>query len=175
MDWAGKQHPVERLVEWLAPALLAGATGWSAKSIGAALPAFSVAAGISFAVGMIAMRGIGRSRSALSPAFEPVVFEADGSQLEELLLDNPIELGDAGSGELLLDDPLVDIDQDARVVRLFARQEPTPGELVARIEDFLGDGPRRAALPAAGRETQPILDAGAALQAALANVRASLK
>lgn len=172
MGWAGKQHPIETLAEWCAPAVFAGAVAWSAKLGGVAQPISAVAGAAAFAIGQIAIRSIGRSERAGPPAFEPLPLEADGSEPEELLLDTPVEPGVEPSSELLLDDPLVDIGDDARVVRLFARQEPTPGEMVARIEDFLGDGGRRQT---ADPNARPIPDAGAALQAALANVRASLK
>jgi hypothetical protein len=107
---------------------------------------------------VVAMRLLGRSRDAgVEPAFEPVAF--DHAPADD---------------ELLLDDPLLEIEADARVVRLFDRQEATPGEMVARIEDYLGDGRRRPAVPAEeGSATPP--DAHAALHAALANIRASLR
>jgi hypothetical protein len=172
MNWAGKQHPLETLAEWCAPAILAGAIGWCATRVGIALPVSAAVTGAAFAVGLIAVRSIGRAGNGPSFAFEPAPLGAE--ELDELLLDTPIEV--VSSNELLLDDPLTDVAEDARVVRLFAKQEPTPGELVARIEDFLGEGARRPApQPVAERKQQAIPDAGAALQAALANVRASLK
>lgn len=168
MNWAGKQHPVETLAEWCAPAILAGALGWSAKLVGAGVSLSAIIAVASFGLGIVAIRYIGRAERELSYSFEPAKLEIDDAQLDELLLDDPVEL--------LLDDPLTEVAENARVVRLFAKQEPTPGELVARIEDFLGDGARRPApRPDANLGTQGIPDAGAALQAALANVRASLK
>lgn len=75
---------------------------------------------------------------------------------------------------LLLDDPLIEIEPESRVVQLFAKAEPTPGELVLRIEDYLGDGRRPPAPDASTPEQRPI-DASAALHAALANIRASLR
>ena len=94
------------------------------------------------------------------PVFEPAV----------------LELTDAlGPDELLLDDPLVEVAADARVVRLFAKQEPTPGELVERIADFLGDGRRPAQAAHYRADAQPPVDASTALHAALANIRASLR
>lgn len=174
MNWAGKQHPLETLAEWCAPAVLAGAIGWSATLVGVEAPVSAAVAGAAFAVGLMAIRSIGRSSNRPSFAFEPAPLEV--AELDELLLDTPLTEAESRSGELLLDDPLTDVAEDARVVRLFAKQEPTPGELVSRIEDFLGEGARRpAAQPVAERKRQAIPDAGAALQAALANVRASLK
>ncbi len=87
-----------------------------------------------------------------------------------------MEVDEVQSGELLLDDPLIGITEDARVVRLFAERDPTPGELAARIEGFLEDGVRSTMRRPDVAPAQPAIpDAGAALQAALANVRASLK
>ena len=166
MDWAGKQHPVEILAEWAAPAVFAGAVGWSAWTIGLAVSAVAAAALVGFGIGVAVIRTLGQARAAAAAAFEPAPFDVETA--DELLLDDPL----VDTGELLLDDPLVEISEDARVVRLFARQDPTPGELVLRIEDFLGDGVRRV-VPAPEPRAMP--DASAALQVALANVRASLK
>lgn len=171
MDWAGKQHPAETLLEWLAPAALAGAAGWAVFKLGLAQPATLLVGVAIFLAGVLVMRMIGREGEVATPSFEPAAFDEMAAEPDELLLDNPL-IDSAEADELLLDDPLTDIGDDARVVRLFARQEPTPGELVARIEDFLGDGTRRAAARA---EPVAVPDAGAALHAALANVRASLK
>jgi hypothetical protein len=168
MDWAGKQHPVEALVEWLAPAALAGAVGWSAVTVGFSPAIVALAMPAVLVIGFLAIRRTGLSAETAAAAFEPVSFELAGVEPDELLLDNVLrEVADGD--ELLLDDPLIDMSDDARVVRLFARQEPTPGELVARIEGFLSDGAR------GGPRPSPIPDASAALQAALANVRASLR
>lgn len=174
MDWAGKQHPVETLTEWLAPAALAGAAGWSAASVGLSQAVVALGALGALGLGLLAMRLAGLSTAAAAPDFEPLSFGDIEPALDELLLDEPLDEA-ADEDELLLDDPLTDIGEDARVVRLFARQEPTPGELVARIEDFLGEESRRAPTRPDILPARPIPDAGAALQAALANVRASLK
>ena len=96
-------------------------------------------------------------RAGIEARFEPVSFE---ECFEEDVL--------------LLDDPLGGIEPDARVVRLFARDEATPGELVTRIADYLGDE-RRILAQAAGEGQQTPPDASAALHAALANIRASLR
>ena len=78
------------------------------------------------------------------------------------------------SDELLLDDPLEEPDPDSRVVRLFDRQDPTPGELVLRISDYLSDQDREPAPVRQAVEQQPA-DASDALHAALANIRANLR
>lgn len=155
MVWA-KKHPVEVIAEWVAPALLAAAAGWAAWM--AVLPWAAVAAcGVmAFAVAFVAIRLTDGTVNSVEVAFEPV----------------PIE--DAAVDELLLDDPLVEIAADLRVVQLFAQPEPTPGELVLRIEDYLNDGRRASQSDAAVVDQRPV-DASAALHAALANIRASLR
>jgi hypothetical protein len=158
MSWA-KQHPVETLADYIAPALLAAASGWAARS--ALLPPLFMmtVAILTFAAGALAMRISGGQRSLPVSQFQPVALDTAGPA--ELLLEEEDEA-------LLLDDPLIEIDPDSRVVRLFARQDPTPGELVERIADFLGEDRRPGSEPGAPT------DASAALHAALANIRASL-
>jgi len=154
-----KRHPAETLVEWGAPALLAAAAGWAAWITGYAPLAASAAAAVALVAGIAAMRLFGGTTGpALSP-FEPLVLDI---------------CGEAGTDELLLDDPL-EIAPDARVVRLFARQEATPGELLLRIEDYLNDGQRACEpIAAASGDGRPA-DASATLHEALANIRASLR
>jgi hypothetical protein len=156
MSWA-RQHPIEMLADWAAPALFAAACGWATRT--AFLPPAYVASAalLAFAAGAFAMRIAGGPPESAISRFEPVKLEP-----EELLLEEKDQV-------LLLDDPLVDLAPDARVVRLFARQEPTPGELVDRIADFLGEGGRAAP------EANIPADASAALHSALANIRASLR
>jgi len=156
MSWASK-HPVEDFVEWGAPSLLAIAAGWAASAAGLPLAAVAVAGTIAMAAGVVTMRLAGGAPIAAETNFELVAFE------------------DAVSEDvLLLDDPLIEIAPESRVVRLFATMEPTPGELVLRIEDYLSDG-RRAPAPLASAVDQRPVDASAALHAALANIRASLR
>ena len=104
--------------------------------------------------GVVAMRMVGKAPLFLDPGFEPAQFEPDED--DEVLL---------------LDDRLVEPEADSRVVRLFARPEPTPGELVLRIADYLSEQGKPAARSFAGR-ARPV-DASAALHAALANIRAN--
>ena len=158
MTLRAKQHPADVLAEWAAPAILAAAAGWSVSRLGGSIYVAAGAAVAALAVGLAAMRLLGTAREIVEARFEP------------LPLDDCIE----EIGELLLDDPLVEIEEDSRVVRLFAREEATPGELVARIEDFLGEERRIPALCAEEGPASPP-DASAALHAALANIRASLR
>ncbi|RIX27359.1 hypothetical protein [Sphingomonas edaphi] len=156
MTTGQKPHPIETSVEWLAAAALASATCWSVWAL-TALPVAAVAGAIVTAiVSKLILAAIGRSSTqAIAAAFVPVAFE------EATFAD-----------ELLLDDPLISIDPDSRVVRLFERPDATPGELVTRISDFLGE--RAAPVSAQVPEYSPV-DASAALHAALANIRASLR
>ena len=162
MTIAEKQHPADRLVEWAAPAVLAAAAGWAAWTTFTQPLAGIGAAAIALAIGTCAMRVVGAApRTEALAGFEPVSFE-------ECVEDDV----------LLLEDRLSEIEADARVVSLFAEDEATPGELVARIADYLGDESRVPVLPttlAAGEGQQAPPDASAALHSALANIRASLR
>jgi hypothetical protein len=159
MTIGAKQHPADKLADWAAPAVLAVAGAWSAwKVVGT--QAGGLAAGVfALALGVLAMRLLGQPRPReIGVVFEPLTFDEA-----------------AGSDELLLDDPLVEVEADSRVVRLFERAEATPGEMVARIEDYLGEGRRRLAVPPEEERSAAPPDASAALHAALANIRASLR
>jgi hypothetical protein len=155
MDWAGKPHPAEILVEWGTPMVPAVAAGWATLAAGMPLAAMVAVGMIALTTGVVAMRLAGGAPLAEELGFEPVAFE------------------DAVA-ELLLDDPLVEIAPDSRVVQLFADPDPTPGELISRISDYLNDG--RRGPPATGEvpDRRPV-DASDALHAALANIRASLR
>ena len=157
MMTGAKQHPAERLIDWAAPAVLAVASAWSAWKVVGTLLGGLAASALALVLGVLAMRLLGRSRPGeAEAAFDPVPFE------------------EQENGELLLDDPLIEVEVDSRVVRLFARSDATPGELVARIEDYLGENRNRPAIVAEEGSAAPP-DASAALHAALANIRASLR
>jgi hypothetical protein len=162
MNWAGNTHPLERLAEWGAPLVLALAVAWAASLAGLPLAAKAAGGAAALAFGVAAMRIAGNAQHPMNANFEPAGFEAV-EVADELLLDNPID-------ELLLDDPLVDPEPGSRVVRLFERQDPTPGELVLRISDYLGEQGRA---PTAVEHQR--VDASDALHAALANIRANLR
>lgn len=157
MDWAVNKHPVEWAVETLAPALLAAAAGWSAWRMGLPLAAIAAVATMTLALGVVAIRLAGDQPIAELGTFDPVKF------------DDPV-----ATDELLLDDPLVEVQPDSRVVRLFEREEPTPGELVTRISAYLG-GARLAPTAETGHRDDRQPDASTALHAALASIRASLR
>lgn len=167
MNWADKQHPVEIAVEWLAPIPLALAAGWAALRLGLSSVA-AIAIGIAaLAAGFAAFKlGGGAVRPMPFERFQPAEFES--VELDELVLEEKDSV-------LELNDPLEEVREDSRVVRLFEREDPTPGELVDRIALFLGGGqhPAPSDRPAADGTQRP--DASAALHDALANIRASLR
>lgn len=167
MDWAGQQHPVDTLVEWLAPLPLAAAVGWAAQMLGLSLVEAAAVAVALVTVGFAAIRLAGGNGHFRRFDFQPADLGDELGDPGELLLSEEDEL-------LELNDPLLEVAPDHRVVRLFERQETTPGELVARISDFLGDG-QKAPAGEIARLGVGHVDASAALHAALANIRASLR
>ena len=166
MTWASNQHPIETIAEWFAPIPLALATVWACWKLGLA-PIEGAAAGVAaLTAGFGGMRFAGHRHQSSTFSFEPASIEPVEADIGELLLEEKDEL-------LELQDELAEIADDSRVVQLFTREEPTPGELVERIADFLGEGRRLA--PVGQPEAPRQADASAALQAALANIRASLR
>lgn len=155
----GKRHPAEAALDWFAPAILSAAAAWAGWRLAGSLIDAGAAGFAALALGVLAMRKLGRDKLAQPfDAFEPAPFS------------------DIEPDELLLDDPLIEVESDARVVRLFEPDVATPGEMIARIADFLGEEGRSTVVPLAIREeSAPPPDASAALHAALANIRASLR
>ncbi len=165
MKWKAQRPAIEIAAELIAAACVGGAAGfavWSLAPLGAAMVA-ALGTSILGATGaLLLMAQVDRPRRPFGEGFEPVDF-ADGEDEADVLM---------------LDDPLPALTEDSRVVRLFAVPTgsdtaplPAPGEMVARIEDFLGaTRPDRATShhPAAA-------DASAALHAALADIRRSLR
>ena len=170
MNWAEKQHPVETIIEWLAPIPLAVAAGWAGGKLGLSMVEIAAIGVALLTAGFAVMKRLGGAEMSQAYDFAPVAFEeVQSNGLGELLLEAKDEL-------LELTDPLIEVAPDSRVVQLFARQDPTPGELVNRIADFLGEGSRPVPAMVSGpnQSNEPI-DASAALHAALANIRASLR
>ena len=118
------------------------------------------------ASGVAIIKWAGGARAVPLQRFEPAEYES--VELAELVLEEKDVV-------LELDDPLEEPCPDSRVVRLFAQPEPTPGELVDRIADFLGGGGRPEASESPAAEAGSVPDASAALRSALANIRASLR
>ena len=154
MERVGKLHPLEMAADWGAPLVLASAAAWAALAAGLPLAAQAASGVIALSAGIVAMRMAGRAPLASDAGFEPVELELDDDDV------------------LLLEDRLADPSADSRVVQLFARPDPTPGELVLRISDYLSEQgkPAADALP-----VEQQVDASAALHSALANIRANLR
>ena len=168
MKTAQKQHVLEAAVEWVAPILLAAAFGWAGFRLGAPMAGVLAAVIVAFAGGLGIMRRTDHAAPVTIAPFEAAAIDPVEPELDELLLEPKDEI-------LILDDPLVAPPSDSRVVRLFERQEPTPGELVDRITDFLGGSRQPAPVPQRPVEDHYSVDASAALHAALANIKASLR
>ncbi|MDQ3075297.1 MAG: hypothetical protein M3Q88_06790 [Pseudomonadota bacterium] len=175
---------IEIAVEWIAAAGLGSAAGFAVARLAA--PGTSIAAAVcaGMIVSIAALLILARvdARDSVGSRFEPLGFPADDLGEAVLLLDQPLDEAD----ELLLDDPLPAIDVASRVVRLFAEQPPSravapshlpgPSEMVARIEDYLGPARGSAAAAEPRRDGQAeAVDASAALHAALAEIRRSLR
>lgn len=161
MNRAQKLHVVESLAEWAAPTVLAAALAWAGSRLGMPFAATALGALAAFGTGWMVMRRTDAERLAGIATFEAAVIDID-----ELLLTDEV---------LMLDDPLVEPAANSRVVRLFAPEEPTPGQLVERIADFLGDNRRPVAEILENATEARRVDASDALHAALANIRASLR
>ena len=154
-------HVVESLAEWAAPAVLGATLAWAGSRLGMSFAATTVGALAAFGAGWAVMRRTDADRLAGIATFEAAVLDAD-----ELLLTDEV---------LMLDDPLTEPAANSRVVRLFATEEPTPGQLVERIADFLGDNQRTVTEALENATAARRVDASDALHAALANIRASLR
>ena len=149
-----------RGVDAAAALCLGAAVGLAVTKLAPATPLtaaqLAVAAiGAGTTIALLGFAALARVESGLAAPwrFDPVIWEP-ALALDELLLDQPVE--------------------DSRVVRLFGAQPlAVPGELVTRIADYL-DGGRAIARPPA--ESGPVPgDASAALHAALADIRRSLR
>lgn len=166
MSWAGKQHPVETAIELLAPIPLGLAVAWSGGRLGLSFIE-TIALGVAvLTAGFGVIRLAGGAGAVPLRSFEPAEFAS--VELDELLLEEK-------DAVLELNDRLDEINPNSRVVRLFERQDPTPGELVDRIVDFLADGGRQAAASRPEAAPRRLPDASEALHSALANIRASLR
>ena len=158
MTWTNQRHPGERLAEWGAPAVLATASGWAAYAISGAVLTGAGALAAVLALGALAMQRVGHADRVMD--------------LSDFAVE-PIDT--AAIDELLLDDVLTEVAADSRVVSLFEPEPATPGALVARIADYLGERSPNARPAGDGAQGPLAADAGAALHAALANIRASLR
>ena len=159
MTWEKQIRSGEALLEWGASALLAAAIGWASATLGNSTLVGIATFAVLLPMGVVAMKRVDREAETKLDLSEFAV--------------EPLEA--AAEDELLLDDPLAEIAPDSRVATMFVVDQETPGAMVARIADYLGDrAPRPRSSPDAG-EGEGSADAGAALHNALANIRASLR
>jgi hypothetical protein len=183
MDLKARRPGIEIAAEWIAASCLGAAAGFAVLRLMPLGPIGAVGVGVVVAVAaMLVLGQVDRDRGALTTLFEPAAYPnealAEDGEEEALLLDEPVE-----ADELLLDTPLAPA-EGSRVVRLFGDAPqppleatiPAPGEMLARIEDFLGvaRGSAAAAEPAPNANFASA-EASAALHAALADIRRSLR
>jgi hypothetical protein len=177
MTWTAQRPAIEIAAEWIAATCVAGAmgfAGWALAPLGSGLPVAAAAAILGLSGARFVIGRSDRPHRPFGERFIPVDFTAEPN---EPVTDDAAALDDA----LLLDDPLPALGADSRVVRLFAVPAvasdvtplPAPGEMAARIEDFLGV--TRPAPPASVAPPPAAADASAALHAALADIRRSLR
>lgn len=167
---------LEMAVGAAAAASLGGAIGFAMYEMARTalgLPlAESAAAGGLLAIGMLPvarwlLRTLeGPARPFWQPDFAPSEFEPIPELAELVLTDADRLHAECGEDALELDDVLVEIGQDSRVVQLFDPSAmPTPGQLQARIDRHLRGGTSHSPSP----------DASEALFTALADLRRSLR
>lgn len=163
MDGAG-----EDVIGWaadgLAAAILSAAVGTCLLLVGE--PQAGVLA--ASALGLLTLAGLRQIQPEPRRFRLPEFAVAPPEACEDVLLLTEI----AEPEPLLLDDPLVEVPGDSRVVQLFAaRPLPTPGELQQRIAAHLSAPDRQA--EANGVHDLEV-DAAAALRHALGELRRSL-
>lgn len=157
---ANRKAAIEWAIEIVPALLLGSASAFAAAPVGPPAGAIGVGVAVAGVAWLLLARIGGVERDGW--AFEPVEFpEAiDGGELYELLLDQPL------GGAMAAPEP-------SRVVQLFGTAPlPAPGELANRITDFLEGG--RSPAPKEPPSAALSSDAGAALHAALADIRRSL-
>lgn len=185
MNWKATPPAIETAATSSAAACLGAAVGFAVARtapFGAELVEASLSGAAVAVVAWLLLGRIDRHRGLAGQRIIRIdALSADLVTEDILLLDERADHED----ELLLDDPLPAVDDESRVVRLFApHSEATaettsfaePGEMIARIENFLGQARGGAT---AGEQTRidraAAEDASAALHAALADIRRSLR
>ena len=178
MNWKAERPAIEIAAEWIAAACVGGAIAfavWRLAPLGSGILA-AAAAGVLGAIGaLVVMNRVDRAGRPLAERFVPVDFT---DEADVLMLDDPIGRDEPAR----LEYPLPAISEDSRVVRLFAVPPmageaaplPAPGEMAARIETFLG-GTRAGTAAEPDEAPAGAADASAALHAALADIRRSLR
>nr|WP_294849274.1 hypothetical protein [uncultured Sphingomonas sp.] len=162
MAHVAKRHFVDRATEIVGSLIFAAAIAWAAMHL------WSVA--VAAIVGVTGLGGAFWLLTATDRSPTPRQFFPS-----DLMFDDDGATEDAAEDDILiLDDALVQ-SPNSRVVRLFSAEASNPAALVARIEDYLERDPHRRSRGQEGRRDEPVPDASAALHAALANIRASLR
>jgi len=183
MNWKANPPRIDIAATSIAAACLGGAVGFAVMRIapfGAGLVESGVAGLLAVLVGWAMIGRVDRRRGL--PLFVSVAqLDGDVSDKDVMLLDQTVD-----DEALLLDDPLPVLRDDSRVVRLFvahplgaeaAAPLSGPGEMIERIEKFLGQprGSVANAKPEHGAGRAAAEDANAALHVALADIRRSLR
>jgi hypothetical protein len=180
MHWKASPPAIETAAVSVAALSLGGAVAFAMAQVaplGAGLVGASAAGAIAALAAWMLVGRVDR-RPALPPFVTPAPVCAETDE-DVLLLDQIAE-----DEPLLLDDPLPVLRDDSRVVRLFAALPDAeaaaplvgPGEMIARIEDFLGHSrPAPTGEQARGANKAASEDASAALHSALADIRRSLR
>jgi hypothetical protein len=182
MNRTAPRHAIDIATEFLAVASLSGAVSFALWMLaptgrgGADLALAAVAGALAGMLAFVTLTRVDRRPPiGIGIGFEPLPLGTTMAP-DEQDDDGVVEM-DEDADVLVLDQPLRPIDRDSRVIQLFAgerapRSEPSAdlpgaGEMVARIEHFLR--PDRAP------EAALADDANAALHAALADIRRSLR
>jgi len=173
MNWKATPPAIETAATSSAAACLGAAVGFAVARtapFGAELVEASMSGAAVAVVAWLLLGRIDRHQGLVGRRFIPV---------EEPPADLVVE------DVLLLDDPLPAVDDESRVVRLFAphreaRAQTTPfagpSEMIARIENFLGQARGGATAGEQSRIDRAVTaDASAALHVALADIRRSLR
>lgn len=155
---------VERVAEGLAAAILSGSVAFVLLGIDASPEWTALGAMIAGAAAYWSLRQVKRAPSAMPlPDFALAALPGPVGECEPG--------GYSPDGELLLDDVLVPVAPESRVVRLFSGGRlPTPGELSRTIDCHLGaerGGTPESAPRPAGDQSEALFQALAELREAL--------
>jgi hypothetical protein len=180
MNWKASPPAIETAVIAIAALSLGSAVAFAVAQIaplGAGLMAASGAGSVAAFAGWLLVGRV--DPRPLAPPFVATCLLTEMCEEDVLLLDEIVE-----EEPLLLDDPLPVLGDDSRVVRLFAALPDAeaapplvgPGEMIARIEDYLGHSRTTPSIESVrGTSKAASEDASAALHVALADIRRSLR
>ncbi len=181
MNWKASPPAIEVAAASIASICLGGAVGFAVAQIapfGAGLVEVSGAGLLAALAGWVLIGRVDRRCGSQSLAAAGAM-TVDIMAEEALLLDQDVE-----DQALLLDLPLPVLRDDSRVIRLFAALPGDaegaapligPSEMIARIENFLGQSHASAGEPALSASQSAPADASTTLHMALADIRRSLR